>query len=105
MRALTSRELDSLHTGGRCPFCGGEEFYEGPSGGIAMNWFCGNELCGAGFNITPVRELGGQLIKEPRREPVPTKPVVRLAYSAPPSRWERLRQWVALRIQGRLTKP
>ena len=36
---------------GRCPDCSGEEFFEGPSGGLSVNIRCGK--CGNWFNHSP----------------------------------------------------
>jgi len=36
----------------RCPDCGGRKFYEGPSGGMSTNVFCGT--CGQGYNFTNI---------------------------------------------------
>ena len=36
----------------KCPDCGNPaEYYEGPSGGMNVNIFCGH--CGQGYNIAP----------------------------------------------------
>ncbi len=67
MRELTDVELQSLQEQGRCPFCGSKRFYRGPQGGLATNWYCAFERCGAGFNLLPPNiPLGGQLIREPQ---------------------------------------
>ncbi|HEY4498324.1 MAG TPA: hypothetical protein VJA63_01705 [Candidatus Paceibacterota bacterium] len=50
MRELTDDERRSLNEG-RCPFCGGNEFQEGPSGGAATNYRCANPNCHAKFNL------------------------------------------------------
>jgi hypothetical protein len=34
-----------------CPDCGGEDFYEGPRGGMNVNLFCSNSKCRHGFNV------------------------------------------------------
>lgn len=34
---------------GQCPDCGSTEFYEGPSGGLCINYECAN--CGSRFNV------------------------------------------------------
>jgi hypothetical protein len=36
---------------GECPDCQGKEWYEGPHGGMSVNWYCGNEDCGSGFSV------------------------------------------------------
>ena len=67
MRELTKEELDSvLGEYFVCPFCKCEEWIEGGVGGMAQNVFCGNEECQAGFNVTPIKEMGGQLIRKPK---------------------------------------
>ena len=71
MRSLTEDEIAALYDRAACPFCGGIDFYEGPSGGMATNWYCANELCAAGFNLTPIRGFGCQLIREPRQQVEP----------------------------------
>jgi hypothetical protein len=46
-----------------CPDCRhrSPRYFEGPSGGISTNIFCGD--CGAGFNITPVLEIAERIGK------------------------------------------
>lgn len=63
-RDLSVTELDLLLEKGLCPFCGGDEFYEGPHGGRMINWYCANERCFAGFNLTPPVFGLGHLIRE-----------------------------------------
>jgi len=48
-----------------CPNCGSDQWYEGPSGGMAVNIKCAN--CGLWFNSTPfgldfigIKELAGE---------------------------------------------
>jgi tRNA(Ile2) C34 agmatinyltransferase TiaS len=54
----TVKETDScklynlLESTGSCPDCGGEDFLEGPSGGMSVNISC--EKCGTRFNLTPL---------------------------------------------------
>ena len=36
-----------------CTYCGGSEFYEGPSGGASINVLCANKDCRHWFNDTP----------------------------------------------------
>ena len=36
-----------------CLNCGSEQFYEGPSGGLAVNVKCANPKCGLWYNNTP----------------------------------------------------
>lgn len=38
----------------KCPDCGCEGFYEGPSGGLSTNIECANEECKHRFNVTPM---------------------------------------------------
>lgn len=37
----------------RCSYCGGTDFFEGPSGGVCVNIRCANEKCRHWFNFTP----------------------------------------------------
>lgn len=37
----------------RCTYCGGDKFYEGPSGGTSTNILCANEDCRHWFNSCP----------------------------------------------------
>jgi hypothetical protein len=37
----------------KCTYCGGTEFYGGPSGGMSQNVLCANEKCRHWFNATP----------------------------------------------------
>lgn len=71
MRDLNAHEIEELYDRGRCPFCLSTDFYEGPSGGMSTNWYCANEPCGAGFNLTPIRGFGCQLIRGPRAREQP----------------------------------
>jgi hypothetical protein len=45
----------------RCPYCGGNEWYEGPSGGMSTNIMCANPDCEHWFNyhqgIIPMDDL------------------------------------------------
>ena len=73
MRELTHAEAQALELG-QCPFCRGREWIEGPSGGLATNWYCANASCGAGFNVAP--PIAGrfwpeasQVIREPKALP------------------------------------
>ena len=38
----------------RCTYCGGTDFWEGPSGGMSTNILCANEACRHKFNYTPM---------------------------------------------------
>jgi len=75
-RDLTKSERESLREG-RCPFCKGQSFLRGPSGGLSTNWYCANERCRAGFNIASVTVgatsgvLIAQLIQEPLAKVLP----------------------------------
>jgi len=40
------RELEQRNKEARCPACGGQEFYDGPHGGSAINVKCANPKCG-----------------------------------------------------------
>jgi hypothetical protein len=37
----------------KCTYCGGTEWYEGPSGGVATNILCANKACRHWFNYVP----------------------------------------------------
>jgi hypothetical protein len=37
----------------KCIYCGGREFFEGPSGGMSTNILCANDACRHWFNWTP----------------------------------------------------
>ena len=53
----------------RCTYCGGTEFFEGPSGGMSINILCGNQKCRHWFNWTPVLEKLDDLNRvEPTKE-------------------------------------
>ena len=38
----------------KCTYCGGTEFFEGPSGGMSTNVLCANSKCRHWFNYSPV---------------------------------------------------
>ena len=38
----------------KCTYCGGTEFFEGPSGGMSTNILCANKNCRHWFNHTPI---------------------------------------------------
>lgn len=44
-------DIETIYRKGKCPDCGGGDFYEGPSGGMATNTKCG--ICGSFFNVSP----------------------------------------------------
>ena len=44
-----------------CPECGSHDWYEGPSGGMSINFMCANDVCGAKYNFTP---LGDRFMRE-----------------------------------------
>jgi hypothetical protein len=52
----------------KCTYCGGTEFYEGPSGGMSNNILCANKECRHWFNYTPALGLMDDL---KRVEPTP----------------------------------
>lgn len=37
----------------KCSYCGGTEFFEGPSGGLSVNILCANKACSHWFNWGP----------------------------------------------------
>jgi endo-1,4-beta-D-glucanase Y len=37
----------------RCTYCGGTEWYAGPTGGMSTNILCANKACRHWFNFTP----------------------------------------------------
>jgi len=37
-----------------CTYCGGIDFYDGPSGGLSINKMCANDECRHRFNHTPM---------------------------------------------------
>ena len=47
-------ELGKMGQKPKCTYCGGTEFYEGPSGGASTNILCANKECRHWFNITPL---------------------------------------------------
>lgn len=47
---LHTWELSKMRDG-KCPDCGGGDFYAGPSAGMMQNYYCANPLCGSGFNL------------------------------------------------------
>lgn len=63
-RELSEAELAAIYDECHCPFCRSEEFFEGPHALIAVNWYCANPKCLAGFNLSPPRLRVGQLIRE-----------------------------------------
>lgn len=68
MRSLTVAERGALYSEHVCPFCRSDKFFEGPHGGLSVNWFCAR--CGAGFNLGPAEYSEfGQLIAEPGPSP------------------------------------
>ena len=62
IRDATKAEEHALYSGNHCPFCGGSQFIEGPSGGASTNIYCANEACDARFNIC--YPLTPQVIRE-----------------------------------------
>lgn len=51
----------------KCTYCGGTQFYEGPSGGMSQNILCANDKCRHWFNYSPV--FGDKLDDLKRVEP------------------------------------
>lgn len=52
-----------------CKYCGGKEFFEGPSGGLSTNILCTNYECRHWFNYSPVLETLEDLHRqEPTKE-------------------------------------
>lgn len=62
-RDLVGDEKDCVLKEGRCSFCGSQEFFGGPEGGMSKNFVCCG--CGARFNISP---FSVQVIGEPMHE-------------------------------------
>ena len=60
MRDLSDKEKAKLRLG-ICPFCGSQQWFEGPHGGLCTNIFC--KHCDVGINIGPGDF--SELIKEP----------------------------------------
>lgn len=63
---------------GYCPDCGGEEYWEGPSGGASINICCMS--CLSAFNIGPgnfaeripnIHFVQGGAVAQPREAPTP----------------------------------
>ena len=48
---------------GKCPDCGGDEFFEGPQGGLCQNFKCATPTCGSRFNIFMIQ---GSVVKADR---------------------------------------
>lgn len=56
-------------SGPKCTYCGGTDFYEGPSGGLAVNIRCANEECRHWFNyMVPLDKLEDLNRVEPTKE-------------------------------------
>lgn len=51
-----------------CKYCGGTNFFEGPSGGLSINVRCANEACRHWFNWTPAI---GEFEDLHRQDPTP----------------------------------
>ena len=49
---VTKKEWKKIKKG-KCPDCGSDKWYEGPSGGMCTNYTCANPDCGSKFNISP----------------------------------------------------
>lgn len=53
----------------KCTYCGGTQFFEGPSGGMSTNILCMNDACRHWFNWTPaIDELDDLKRVEPTKE-------------------------------------
>jgi hypothetical protein len=66
----------------KCTYCGGTDFFEGPSGGMSTNVLCANEKCRHWFNYTPVLETLDDLKRvEPTKEEKTTAEARRRAES------------------------
>lgn len=51
------------HLWSRCEDCGGKaNWFEGPSGGLSTNIFCGH--CGQGYNVTPIAQRAEKIHKD-----------------------------------------
>lgn len=48
---LTQEQVEFMWENSQCPYCH-SSLFEGPSGGLSMNMFCGNPDCDSRFNIT-----------------------------------------------------
>lgn len=81
MRDLNDDEKNSIYRQCRCPFCGCYDFYEGPHGGISVNWYCAE--CLAGFNLAPPALRTAQLVRLPREQLSNVEPESPWARSAP----------------------
>lgn len=74
MRDMTTAELATFYGLGRCPFCEGVSFLNGPRGGLMQNIQCCS--CAARINIVPGPVMGlppphiGQVLKEPDQRPL-----------------------------------
>jgi len=69
----------------KCSYCGGTDFYEGPSGGLSTNILCANEKCRHWFNNSP---FGLEDLK--RVEPTEVEKEKKVAEAAEEtSRWRR----------------
>lgn len=66
---LTRVDREKLQHG-HCPDCFGDQWYEGPSGGMATNYTCANPECGSRFNLA--LPMFASRISEPQ----PNKPKV-----------------------------
>jgi hypothetical protein len=64
----------------KCKYCGGTDFYEGPSGGMSTNVLCANAKCRHWFNHTPALDLFEDLNRvEPTDEEKLTEAAARQA--------------------------
>jgi len=60
MKSTDKEITDYMRKNNRCPDCGGDDFREGPSGGMSTNIMCAG--CGARFNMSP---FGAERIGDP----------------------------------------
>ena len=52
-RIMDHRAAVQRHEQTKCTYCGGTDFLEGPSGGLAVNVLCSNPKCRHWFNLSP----------------------------------------------------
>jgi len=52
LRNTPAGQLGAALMTGKCPDCGHDGFYEGPSGGASVNIYCKNPDCRSAFNFT-----------------------------------------------------
>lgn len=78
--AFTIRDADAaeqkLIEEGRCPFCGNNNWLEGPRGGMAVNMMCDPGFGGCGAKINYCLPFTCQIIGAPTKEFVPIRVVL-----------------------------